>query len=495
MSQERRNESEETPRTIGKYRIESTLGHGAMGVVYKACDTSIDRLVALKTIRADLLVGDEESHWLERFQREARAAARCLHPNIVTIFEYGEDNGTPYICMEYVNGVQLQDYMAARPEIDVQAAVKIVEKVLKALGYAHAQGIVHRDIKPSNIMLLEDGQVKVTDFGIARLDSISMTAYGSMVGTPSYMSPEQFIGGDLDRRTDIFSTGVILYELLTGEKPFPGKSVTEVMYAVLNQKPRDPLEINENLGPLGPVVLKALARQPEDRYQTAAAFFSALSIAATGRPAAIEDSSVGEGATIVSPSIHAARTRAPEPARTGGQEKGETLDEAAIAKAEADLITFLGPMAKIMVRKTAGKVDTLSALYDSLAGHIASSADRAAFLRKAAEPPADDSDASRRGLHFRSMLGTVRATMETGFHGSSRSGAAKPSSAAAAPMEEDIRERAKRDLMEFLGPIAQVLVRKTAAKTSSPTELYRLLAEHITNSQDRAAFLSRAPRG
>ncbi|NBC31773.1 MAG: protein kinase [Alphaproteobacteria bacterium] len=491
MAQERRSESEGTPRTIGKYRIDSTLGHGAMGVVYKAYDTSIDRLVALKTIRADLLVGDEDLHWLERFQREARAAARCLHPNIVTIFEYGEDGGTPYICMEYVNGVQLQDYIAARAEIDVQACVKIVEKVLKALGYAHAQGIVHRDIKPSNIMLLDDGQVKVTDFGIARIDSITMTAHGSMVGTPSYMSPEQFIGGDLDRRSDIFSTGVILYELLTGQKPFPGKSITEVMYAVLNQPPRDPVDFNEDLGPLAPVVLKALARQPEDRFQTAAAFFSALSIAATGRASQIEDSGIGDGATIVSPSIHAARSRTPAPAQPA-HSPGETLDDAAIAKAESDLTTFLGPVAKIMVRKTAGKVDTVSALYDSLAGHIASSADRALFLSKAAEP-LTDSSAGKRRRDLRSMLGTVRATMETGFH-ASRSGATQASTSQA-PVEEDIRERAKRDLMEFLGPIAQVLVRKAAAKTSSPPELYRLLAEHITNAQDRAAFLNRAPRG
>lgn len=489
MAQESRSESEDRPRTIGKYRIESTLGHGAMGVVYKAYDTSIDRMVALKTIRSDLLVGDEEFHWLERFQREARAAARCLHPNIVTIFEYGEDGGNPFICMEYVQGHQLQDYMAERAEIDVQARVKIVEKVLKALGYAHAQGIVHRDIKPSNIMLLDDGQVKVTDFGIARLDSITMTAHGSMVGTPSYMSPEQFIGGDIDRRSDIFSTGVILYELLTGQKPFSGKSITEVMYSVLNQRPRDPLEINDELGPLGPVVLKALARQPEDRFQTAAAFFSALSIAATGRPAGIDDSGMGEGATIVGPSIHAARSRTPAPAAPGAG--GDALDEAAILKAEADLTTFLGPVAKIMVRKTAGKVETVSALYDSLAGQISSASDRATFLRKATEPLSDSGTRRRRDL--RSMLGTVRSTMETGFHGT-RTGATH-AAGNQAPVEEDVRERAKRDLMEFLGPIAQVLVRKAAAKTSSPSELYRLLSEHITNAQDRATFLERTPRG
>ena len=485
MVQDRRGEGESTPRTIGKYRIDSTLGHGAMGVVYKAYDTSIDRPVALKTIRSDLLIGDDDLHWLERFQREARAAARCLHPNIVTIFEYGEDDGIPFICMEYVSGEQLQAYMAARSHIDVQPSVKIIEKVLKALGYAHAQGIVHRDIKPSNIMLLDGGDVKVADFGIARLDSINMTEHGSMVGTPSYMSPEQFIGGDLDRRSDLFSTGVILYELLTGAKPFSGKSLTEVMYSVLNEAPRDPAEVNQALpGPLGPVIVKALARKPEDRYQTAASFLSALSIAATGQTARLDDSSINEGATIVAPAVRAAQTaraQAPAPAEQA-TDHSETLDEAAMARAETDLTTFL-----------ASKADTVSGLYESLAGHISSASDRAAFLRKATEP-ADESGTGRRRRDLRSMFGTVRATVETSMNASRTGTATGQMPQQQEPVEEDIRERAQRDLMEFLGPIAQVLVRKTAAKTASPSELYKLLAQHISNDQDRTAFLNRAPR-
>lgn len=507
MAQGSRDDRERTPQTIGKYRIESTLGHGAMGVVYKACDTSIDRLVALKTIRSDLLIDDVDGHWLERFQREARAAARCLHPNIVTIFEYGDDDGIPYICMEYVDGKQLQDYMRGRDRIDVADCVKIIEQVLKALGYAHAQGIVHRDIKPGNIMLLEGGQVKVTDFGIARLDSITITEHGSTVGTPSYMSPEQFIGGDIDRRSDIFSTGVILYELLVGQKPFPGKSMTEVMYAVLNKAPQDPIDINADLSAaLGPVLLKALARQPEDRYQTAAAFFSSLSIAATGQATILEESGISDGATIVAPALQAARTARSTDLEAGG--KSGSLDETMMTKVETDLTVFLGPVARIMVRKAAANAASVSELYESLAGHIASSSDRAAFLRKATEPVSGGggtrtntrtstgtgSSSGRRRRDLRSMFGTISSATMAGRTSGSRSGNTH-SPSLAETTAEDFRERARTDLTEFLGPIAQILVRKASAKTSSPSELYRLLSEHITNADDRALFLRRAPPG
>ena len=210
-----------------------------MGVVYKGYDEGIDRYVAIKTVHRNLLSGEEGADWLQRFRREARAAGRCLHQNIVTIFEFGEQEGMPYIVMEFVEGQELSDMIRARDanNIDRARAVEITAQVLDALEYAHANGIVHRDIKPGNIIILKDGTVKVTDFGIARIDSTSMTAHGSVVGTPSYMSPEQFTGQEIDRRSDIFSTGVVLFELLTGQKPFPGKSATEVMYKLLNHQP------------------------------------------------------------------------------------------------------------------------------------------------------------------------------------------------------------------------------------------------------------------
>jgi serine/threonine protein kinase len=276
------NSGGSTIESIGRYRIESVLGRGAMGVVYKGYDEGIDRYVAIKTVHRNLLSGDEGADWLQRFRREARAAGRCLHQNIVTVFEFGEQDGMPYIVMEYVEGRELGDIIRGPERPDRGQAVDIISQVLDALQYAHANGIVHRDIKPGNIIILKDGTVKVTDFGIARIDSTSMTAHGSVVGTPSYMSPEQFTGGEIDRRSDIFSTGVVLFELLTGQKPFPGKSATEVMYRLLNHQPPAVTTLNPTLPiAMNAVVLKALSREPADRFATAAEFKAMLQQART----------------------------------------------------------------------------------------------------------------------------------------------------------------------------------------------------------------------
>ncbi|MCB1768246.1 MAG: serine/threonine protein kinase, partial [Candidatus Competibacteraceae bacterium] len=212
------------PSRIGRYRVMGLLGRGAMGMVYLGHDAAIDRQVAIKTIHRRLLGGEDGIDWLERFRREVRAAGRCLHPNIVTVFEYGEEAGAPYIVMEYVQGREVRDFLKNRQPMPLGNSVAIILQVLRALGHAHAQGVVHRDIKPGNIILLADGMVKVTDFGIARLEmSGSLTQVGTAVGTPGYMAPEQFSGQEADRRADLYAAGVVLFELLTGVRPFPGR--------------------------------------------------------------------------------------------------------------------------------------------------------------------------------------------------------------------------------------------------------------------------------
>ena len=210
------------PSKLGKYEIRRELGKGAMGVVYEGFDPSIERVVALKTIRADQLGGEDAPEILARFRREAQAAGRLKHPHIVAVYEYGEDAGTTFIAMEFVEGRSLKEFFSQHARFTVPQLARIMSELLDALDYSHRRGVVHRDIKPANIMILPDGTVKVADFGIARIESSNLTQTGMILGTPSHMSPEQFMGQTVDGRSDLFSAGVILYELLTGEKPFSG---------------------------------------------------------------------------------------------------------------------------------------------------------------------------------------------------------------------------------------------------------------------------------
>lgn len=494
------------PHSIGRYRVDDVIGRGAMGVVYRGYDAAIDRFVALKTVRSDLLGGDDGHDWLERFKREARAAARCLHQNIVTVFEYGEDAGVTYIAMEYVRGRPLQEFLAHSARFGEDFCLRVVVQILQGLAAAHAEGIVHRDIKPSNVIVLDSGLVKVTDFGIARLDSVGISQHGMMVGTPSYMAPEQFTGGDIDRRTDLFAVGVLLYEMLTGEKPFPGNTVTEVMYRVMHHPPRDPADYNVRLSPaLRAVLMKALERDSAMRFQTAESFTSALQ-QELGAPADV--GGLEELATVIeNVACSLPRTPPPEQAAAAGD-----LDEAALRRAEEDLASFIGPVAKVIVRNAAGKVDSVSRLYDSLATHITQERERSAFLRKAARAamglgPESEGGTGRNartgtgtgdgrgtGLFGRGR-GTGPGPAAGGISGTGASGTGDAGTAAGAagdgiPQAEI--DRARQALTVHLGPIAGVLVKKTAPKAASVAELYRLLAEHIPNPTERSKFLQNA---
>ena len=206
-----------TVRSIGRYRIEALLGTGAMGEVYRAHDPAIDRLVAIKVVRPELVAGSGGEQLLERFRREARAAGRRFHPNIVAIWDFGDDNGTPFLVMELVEGQSLDQLIKSCGSLEPRRSVAIVTQVLSALGFAHASGIVHRDIKPSNIMVLPGDQVKVADFGIARIETSEFTIVGDLLGTPAYMAPEQLSGGPIDHRTDLFEQGDQLGQLASAE--------------------------------------------------------------------------------------------------------------------------------------------------------------------------------------------------------------------------------------------------------------------------------------
>lgn len=252
-----------------------------MGVVYKAYDPDIKQFVAIKTINKELLnLGEKESHMmLERFKNEAIAGRRLKHSNIVAIYEYGRDQDVWYIVMEFVQGRPLKDYIAQGHDFGLGEIVEIMRQLLDALGYAHEHGVVHRDIKPANIMVMEGGQIQVTDFGIAKIDTSSVTKTGAVLGTPSYMAPEQCLGQRIDARTDIFSAGVILYQLLTGEKPFggDGDSPMSTMHKVLNVAPIDPSYLNVHVpADFDDIVQRAMAKRPDERFQSARELKEAL---------------------------------------------------------------------------------------------------------------------------------------------------------------------------------------------------------------------------
>ena len=262
---------------LGRYNIIGELGQGAMGTVYKAVDPLIDRVVAIKTINLSLAL-DEKDEYESRFYQEAKAAGRLSHPNIVTIYDVGKTDDIAYIAMEFLQGRELRNVLNDGKRMSVEQVINIVAQVAQGLAYAHEHGIVHRDVKPSNIMIVRDGHVKITDFGIARMASAAVrTQTGMVLGSPKYMSPEQVVGKLTDQRSDIFSLGVMLYEMLTGQAPFAGENINAIMYQTLNSVPPPP----STLSPAVPemlnfIVAKALAKKLEHRYQDAKEFASDL---------------------------------------------------------------------------------------------------------------------------------------------------------------------------------------------------------------------------
>ncbi|MDD5301338.1 MAG: serine/threonine-protein kinase [Gallionella sp.] len=262
---------------LGRYEVLGELGQGAMGVVYKAKDPLIDRVVAIKTINLALAL-DEKEEYEGRFYQEAKAAGRLSHPNIVTIHDLGKSGDVAYIAMEFLQGRELRDIMDDGELLPVDQALDIAIQVAQGLAYAHEHEIVHRDIKPSNIMVVRDGHVKIADFGIARMASSAVrTQTGMVLGSPKYMSPEQVMGKMLDQRSDIFSLGVMLYEMLTGQVPFNGDNVNAIMYQTVNAIPVPPSTLNSAVPKMiNFIVAKALAKKLDERYQDAKDFAADL---------------------------------------------------------------------------------------------------------------------------------------------------------------------------------------------------------------------------
>jgi serine/threonine protein kinase len=334
----------------GRYEIVGELGRGAMGVVYKAVDPVIGRTVAVKTIRlSEEGTGLSRPELLTRFQTEARAAGLLTHPNIVVVFDAGEEDGLYYITMELVEGKSLQALIDSGQGFPLPRVLRIMEQTCSALQFAHERNVVHRDIKPANLMLTANDTVKVTDFGTAKIlqfGTQQQTAH--VMGTPSYMSPEQVKGRAVDGRSDIFSLGVMLYEILTGEKPFPGQSITTVIYKIVNEDPVPPRQLNSSIHPgISDIVMKSLAKDPEVRYQSCREMLDDLK---NYRALATPNSAGNPDATLVS-----GLPKGPMTAKPLGAARGNSLDDSMATLTAASLSSrAASPNQTPSVRRTGG---------------------------------------------------------------------------------------------------------------------------------------------
>ena len=444
---------------IGRYRVEAMLGRGAMGIIYRAHDPVINRKVALKLVRADLLDGEDRADYIARFRQEAQAAGRCSHPNIVAIYDFALHEGNPYLAMEYIDGVTLTQVQASAGRFGVAEAVDLGSQMLDGLGAAHALGVVHRDIKPANVMLAPGGRVKVTDFGISRLDTSHLTGAGGVVGTPSYMSPEQCRGQAVDGRSDLFSASVVLYELLTGAKPFRGASQHEVWHKLLHEDPPDSATLRpEAPAALHDAIRRGLAKDPAARFADAAgmaaALRAAIHVTQGGAPAASD----------LDRTVMATRSKvAASPEVASPAPEAFALDSSALTTIERQLAQHVGPIAGHLLRSAVRRSDTMEALCETLASSIGDAAGRDRF---------------QAAMKVQLAGSFARTGARSG--GSGRAGAALP--------EADLA-RAQAALTRFVGPVARVLVKRAAPGCTDVNELWMRLAQHVEAAPDRATFL------
>jgi eukaryotic-like serine/threonine-protein kinase len=263
------------PKRFGRYEVQAEIGDGAMGRVYRARDPVVGRTVAIKTVKTELLSRKEAPEHLKRFRREAQAAGALSHPHIVSIFDIGDG----YIVMEHLEGWTLQEILKDKGRIPPEEALRILAPVADAIDHAHRAGVVHRDIKPSNVMVLADGRPKLMDFGVAHLESSVMTSTGQILGSPSYMAPEQVAGEEVTSRADVYALAVVAYEMVTGQRPFQGSNITTIIFKIMGEPAPSPCSLNAALpSRYDDVFRQALAKDPAKRFPTAAAFVAALDL-------------------------------------------------------------------------------------------------------------------------------------------------------------------------------------------------------------------------
>jgi serine/threonine-protein kinase len=441
------SETRTEPRRIGRYVVEGEIGRGAMGLIFKARDPAIGRIVAIKLVSTELLDSAERADFLRRFEHEVQAAGRCSHPNIVAVHDYALHEGHPFLVMEYVEGTSLKEALRGGLRPSIPEAAALVQAILAALACAHANGVVHRDIKPANILLARNGATKVADFGISRIEGSDVTQVGDVVGTPNYMSPEQCLGAPVDGRADLFSTGVLLFELLAGRRAYDGRSQIEVTRKIVDgPQPVLPDSVLAAAPGLAQVIGRSLARNREDRFPSAEAMAEALR-AALQAP---------DDGTVLAPRL--APAFAPPAARV--------FDEQTLARLARRLAPYVGPIAPRLVASAARGAESLEALCDSLARNIGEETERRRFRQEAQR----ETEASRAG----SMAGPPSASR------------AAPAPASLSP---ETLAAATAALLPHLGPISRILVQREAAAAATAEELWSRLAERIAEPAERATFL------
>ena len=444
------------PDKLGKYTIQGVLGAGAMGVVYQGTDPGIGRQVALKTIQRALVHdNDAAGDFAARFRNEAQAAGRLSHPGIVSIYEYGEDGDTAFIAMEYVQGQDLAKVLASNPLLPEPTLLRIMDQLLDALHHAHQQGVWHRDIKPANLILTRTGQLKVTDFGIARIQGAALTKITSAIGTHGYMAPEQYTGQGIDHRVDICASGVLLYALLTGHAAFVGSSPEATMYKVLHEVPPPPsarAHVPRTLQ-LDAVVAKAMAKAAYDRYDSAQAFRDAIRQDVANFAKTVPDGEV----TVVDAPRSSLPLPFPLPWSTGALAPG--LDGEAVSRLERTLTSFVGPLAKLLVKQAAASCQDYGSLVQALAQHVPADGERARFIARATG-----------GLTTTAPPRTSNAT--TG-------GTLLPG------LSDELVAHATRVLTAHMGPMARFVVKQAAAQSRDQAGFLEAVMAHCAEGVDR----------
>ncbi len=470
------------PTRIAKYDIEKVLGKGAMGIVYKGLDAQIERHVAVKVLHTHLLEGDLGDDLTVRFQQEAKAAARCLHPNIVSVFDFGFHDDRPYIAMEYVDGIELKAQLQSDSQYSLAVAADITIQILQALEHAHSKGVVHRDIKPANIILLENGKVKVSDFGVARLDTSDLTSTGFMVGTPNYMSPEGLQGLQVDQRSDLYSVGVLFYELLTQQRPVRGLSLNETI---------DSLDVHghlsvQSINSIKPILRKALQPLAETRFQSASDFIKKLRC--------IDDMELADAKTsfYISPTAKtivasaAASTSPSKPETSASVWNADTL-----GSLEQTLAKYVGPMAHYLVKKSSKKSQTMEGLSQILAQHIPTEQERQEFIQNLTSSGIYRAHTGNDSISTANTTSDGRTSASLIF-GLENAPIASPAlSQKTTIISADDIKKVAETLTFYIGPLASRLAKRDAKKSVTLEDFHLRAAGNIPNKAEQQEFLKK----
>ena len=452
-----------------------------MGVVYKGFDPDIERPVAIKMLHAHLIMNQDEGGLLARFRQEAQAAARCLHTNIVTVFDFGVIKHSPYMVMEYVDGIDLRSFLREGSLLTIKQIGDLVIQMLEALDYAHMKGVVHRDIKPANVLLLESGHVKVTDFGVAKLDTSELTNVGDVIGTPSYMSPEALRGDLVDGRSDLYSTGIVLMELISGSRPqkvgthWTQEEIDQVVAKSSVLPPQLDREFSEMLA-------KVVAAEPKDRFATGQEFAAHLKALISPNQVYVPELN-DLAATVVQSKITFSGKRAQGPStesrmsRSGSQialspEVSQILSQT--------LAPYLGPVASHMIRNAASSSASLQEMIDRLSQHIPHDAERRAFLNTLNQTGIRSmpQETTGSGLSRITTIGSKGGTSQL--------------AAGSLTLSGETVQKLTQLLAHHVGPLASRIVKKSLTSASSLDELYSQLAKSIPDESERTQFIIKA---